>query len=129
MRLRVSLPEAVLLDVDGVRTVVAETVDGSLGILPQRLDCVALLLPGILSYATDVAQRHYVAVDAGVLVKAGEDVQVSARHALSGNDLAAMQQAVDDMLRQVDEEEREARVLLARMESGFIRQFRNLRHG
>ncbi len=129
MRLRVSLPEAVLLDVDGVRTVVAETVDGSLGILPQRLDCVALLVPGILSYATDATQRHYVAVDEGVLVKAGEDVQVSARHALSGNDLAAMQQAVDDMLRQVDEEEREARVLLARMESGFIRQFRNLRHG
>lgn len=129
MRLRVSLPEAVLLDVDGVRSVVAETVDGSLGILPQRLDCVAVLVPGILSYATDAAQRQYVAVDDGVLVKAGEDVQVSVRHALSGNDLAAMQQAVDDMLRQVDEEEREARVLLARMESGFIRQFRKLRHG
>ncbi len=127
MNLQLSLPESLLLDERQISRVVAETPSGSFGILPDRLDCVAALVPGILMYAGGDGVAKYVAVDEGILVKAGETIQVSVRHAVVGHDLDQVRAAVDLMLQQMDEEERDARVVLARMESGFIRQFRRLR--
>jgi hypothetical protein len=37
----------------GVSRIVAETREGSFGLLPHRLDCVAALTPGILTYETE----------------------------------------------------------------------------
>jgi F-type H+-transporting ATPase subunit epsilon len=67
-----------------VSRIVAETRDGSFGLLPHRLDCVAALAPGILTYETNGDGTVYLAVDEGVLVKAGADVLVSVRHAIGG---------------------------------------------
>ena len=44
--------------------------EGSFGLLPHRLDCVAALVPGILTYETKEDGTVYLAVDQGVLVKA-----------------------------------------------------------
>ncbi len=57
--------------------IVAETRQGAFGILPQRLDCVAALEPGILIYETNGDEEQYVALDEGVLVKNGLEVLVS----------------------------------------------------
>ena len=51
--------------------IVAETREGSFGLLPHRLDCVAALAPGILIYETEAEGEVFVAVDEGVLVKTG----------------------------------------------------------
>ena len=69
MNLRVLLPFQVFADKSGVSRIVAETRAGSLGLLPHRLDCVAALAPGILTYETEAEGEVYVAVDEGVLVK------------------------------------------------------------
>src|SRR5210317_2134186 len=71
MNLRVLLPFQVFADKSGVSRIVAETRAGSLGLLPRRLDCVAALAPGILTYETEAEGEVYVAVDEGVLVKTG----------------------------------------------------------
>ena len=63
----------------GVSRIVVETPEGSFGLLPRRLDCVAALTPGILIYETEAEGESYVAVDEGVLVKSGPDVRVSVR--------------------------------------------------
>jgi len=56
----------VFADITGVSRIVAETREGSFGLLPHRLDCVAGLAPGILIYNRKEAEV-YVAVDEGVL--------------------------------------------------------------
>ena len=123
MRLKVLLPYQVYAEVDNVKRIIAETPQGSFGLLPRRLDCVAVLEPGILTYETGSAGEVYVAIDQGVLVKAGADVLVSVRNAIGGLDLGQLREAVEKEFVNLDENERQMREVLARLESGFVRHF------
>ena len=128
MNLKVLLPFGIFAEIAGVSRVVAETRDGSFGLLPHRLDCVAALTPGILIYETDAEGEAYVAVDEGVLVKAGLDVLVSVRRALGGADLGQLRDAVEvDFLAQ-DEREQSVRAVMAKLETGFLRRFATFQH-
>jgi F-type H+-transporting ATPase subunit epsilon len=108
---------------------VAQTLQGSLGLLPHRLDCAAALAPGILIYETEEEGEIYLAIDQGVLVKAGMEVLVSVRNAIGGTDLDKLHEAVKREFLTVDEEEKSVRQVLAKMEGGFIRRFMELQHG
>ena len=90
MNLKILLPFQIFAEKTGVSRIVAETREGSFGLLPHRLDCVAALAPGILIYEIDGQGEVYVAVDEGVLVKTGPDVLVSVRRALGGTDLGRL---------------------------------------
>jgi F-type H+-transporting ATPase subunit epsilon len=79
MNLKVLLPFGIFADQSAVLRIVAETREGSFGLLPNRLDCVAALAPGILTYETAAEGEVFVAIDEGVLVKTGPDVRVSVR--------------------------------------------------
>ena len=57
MKLKVLLPFQVFAEINGVTRIVAETPQGSFGLLPHRLDCVAMLAAGILTYETDRTAR------------------------------------------------------------------------
>ena len=57
MNLKVLLPFEIFADKTGVSRIVAETREGSFGLLPHRLDCVAALAPGILTYQTRSPNR------------------------------------------------------------------------
>ena len=129
MKLKVLLPFQVYAEIDGVKRIVAETPQGSFGMLPQRLDCVAVLEPGILTYETTKDGETYVAVDEGVLVKAGTDVLVSVRNAISGMDLGKLREAVEQEFINLDENEKQVRAVLARLESGFIHRFAEFHRG
>ena len=95
MNLKVLLPFKIFAEKTGVSRIVAETREGSFGLLPHRLDCVAALAPGILLYETDTEGEVFLAVDEGVLVKAGPDVLISVRQALGGTDLGRLRDAVE----------------------------------
>ena len=123
MKLKVLLPYQVFAEIDEVSRIVAETPQGSFGLLPHRLDCVAALEPGILTYQTKAEGEIYIAVDAGILVKAGADVLVSVRNAIGGTDLGKLREAVAREFVNLDENERQVRAVLARLESGFVRHF------
>jgi F-type H+-transporting ATPase subunit epsilon len=118
--LKVLLPFQVFAEKSGVSRVVAETREGSVGLLPHRLDCVAALAPGILTYETDLDGEVFVAVDEGVLVKAGLDVLVSVRRAQSGKDLSQLRAAVERGFLTLDEHEKSERSTLAKLESGLV---------
>ncbi len=109
--------------------IVVQTLQGSLGILPHRLDCTAALAPGILTYETETEGEVYLAVDQGVLVKAGLDVLVSVRNAIGGTDLDTLHEAVKREFLNVDEQEQSVRLVLAKLESGFIRRLLEFQHG
>lgn len=128
MNLKVLLPFQIFAQKAGVSRIVAETREGSFGLLPQRLDCVAALAPGILTYQTEADGEVFVAVDEGVLVKTGPDVLVSVRHAISGTDLGKLRDAVQMQFLTLDEEERSVRSAVAKMETGFLRRLATLQH-
>ena len=95
MNLRILLPFQIFVEKKGVSRIVAESREGSFGLLPHRLDCVAALEPGILTYETEAEGEVYVAVDEGILIKTGQDVLVSVRDAIFGTDLSQLQEAVE----------------------------------
>lgn len=127
INLKVLLPSRVFADEKGVKRIVAETLQGSMGILPHRLDCAAALAPGILRYETDEGEV-YLAVDQGVLVKTGMDVLVSVRDAIGGTDLDQLHGAVKREFLELDRQEQGVQLVLAKMESGFIRRFMEFQH-
>jgi F-type H+-transporting ATPase subunit epsilon len=129
MNLKILLPFEIFADKTGVLSVIAETREGSFGLLPHRLDCVAALAPGILTYKTKEGVTVYVAVDEGVLVKAGADVSVSVRHAIGGTDLGQLHEAVKREFLMLDEQERNVRSAITKMEVDFIGRFAELQHG
>jgi F-type H+-transporting ATPase subunit epsilon len=129
MNLRILLPFEIFAEVNGVSAVVVDTSAGSFGILPHRRDCVAALVPGILAYETDGIAPVFVAVDEGVIVKTGADVLVSVRHAIGGTELSQLHEAVKSDFLKIDEQERDVRAAVSRMEGGLIRRVANLQHG
>jgi F-type H+-transporting ATPase subunit epsilon len=128
MNLKVLLPFQIFADKTGVSRIVAETREGSFGLLPHRLDCVAALAPGILTYETESDGEVFVAVDEGVLVKSGLDVLVSVRRALGGADLGQLRAAVEREFLTLDEREQNVRSVLAKMEADLIRRMASLHH-
>ena len=128
MNLRILLPSQVFAEVSEVSRVVVETTRGSYGLLPNRLDCVAALVPGILTYQVAGAPEVYVAVDEGVLVKTGAELRVSVRRALGGVDLGELRDAVLRQFLALDAQEQSARQVLAKLEVGFLRRFAALQH-
>lgn len=120
MTVKILLPFKIFDKVRNVKRVVAETGEGSFGLLPQRLDCVAALIPGIFIYETEAEGVRYLAIDEGILVKAGPEVLVSVRNAIGGADLGKLRESVEKDFMDLDENERKARSVMAKLESGFI---------
>jgi F-type H+-transporting ATPase subunit epsilon len=129
MNLKILLPFQIFAEKTGVLRIVAEAREGSFGILPHRLDCAAALAPGILTYETTEEGSVYLAVDEGVLVKFGPDVLVSVRHAIRGANLAQLHDTVKREFLAIDEQERDVRAAIAKMEGGFVRRFAEFQHG
>jgi len=128
MNLKILLPFQIFAEKTGVSRIVAETREGSFGLLPQRLDCVAALAPGILVYETESEGEVFVAVDEGVLVKAGPNVLVSVRRALGGADLGQLRAVVEQEFLTLDEHEQSMRSVMAKLEAGFLRRFASFQH-
>jgi len=128
MNLKILLPFQIYAELTGVLRIVAETQDGSFGLLPQRLDCVVALVPGILTYEDEAGGEVFVAVDEGVLVKTGADVLVSVRRAMGGSDLSQLREAVEKEFLTLDANEQSARTVMAKLETGFLRRFATFQH-
>jgi F-type H+-transporting ATPase subunit epsilon len=128
MNLKVLLPFEVFAQKTGVTRIVAESLGGSFGLLPNRLDCAAALVPGILVYETPADGTVYIAVDEGVLVKCGTEVLVSVRRATGGKDLATLHEAVTQKYLLLDSREREVRSALSKMEGGLMGRLVEFQH-
>jgi len=128
MNLRILLPFRIFADESDVTRIVAETREGSFGILPRRLDCVAALVPGILLFETEAQGETFLAVDEGVLVKTGANVLVSVRRAMRGAQLAQLRHAVEQEYLTLDEREQSVRAVMIKLETGFLRRLASFHH-
>ncbi|MCP5143672.1 MAG: F0F1 ATP synthase subunit epsilon [Gammaproteobacteria bacterium] len=129
MTLRILLPYTCLLEVTDVLRVVCETPGGHFGLLPNRLDCAAELVPGILVYQTVVGPEQYVALDSGALTKMGNVVNIAVRTAVVGAELGALRQTVADRFEAIAQREQEQRISMFKVERELLREARQVDHG
>ncbi len=120
MTLKILLPFKVFLEVKNVKRIVAETSGGQYGLLPQRLDCVAAMVPGIFTYETTTGAITYIALDEGILVKSGTEVMVSVRNAIGGSDLGKLHELVEKDFKELDENEKNVRAVMVKMENSLM---------
>ncbi|TDB68042.1 F0F1 ATP synthase subunit epsilon [Arundinibacter roseus] len=120
LTLKILLPFGVFAEVREVSRLVIQTNDGSYGILPQRLDCVASLQAGILSYEIQSEGYSYVAIDEGIFVKAGNQVLISVRNAIAGLNLGELHEAVQQQFKELTESEKNVRSVMVKLETGLL---------
>lgn len=120
MDLKILMPYRIFAEIKNVSSIVAETSEGSFGLLPNRLDCVAAIVPSIFSYETESKSKHYIAVNDGILIKAGSQVTVSVRNAFGGTDLGKLRESVENEYKKLDDSERDMREAMTKMEVGFL---------
>ena len=128
INLKILVPFRIFADKTNVSRIVAETRDGSFGLLPHRLDCVAALTPGILLYENETEGEIYVAVDEGVMVKSGLNVLVSVHNAIGGTDLGKLREVVEKEFLNLNEREQNVRSVMTKMESDLINRLAEFHH-
>ena len=128
MQLKILLPYTTFAEKNDVVRIVAETNKGSFGILPNRLDCSAVLTAGIFCYQCKNGEEVFIAVDQGVLVKTGATVLVSVRRAIGQADIGQLHALVKKEFLVVDEQEKRMHATMVKLETGFLRQLSNFQH-
>ncbi len=129
MQLAIVLPHGEWLARDDVTRVYVETSAGNWCLLPNRADCVAAVVPGVLLYDDTGGTQHAVAVDEGVMVKAGTRVSVAVREAIAGAGLGDLRRAVEHEFAARAARESELNAALARLEAGFVRRITQYTRG
>lgn len=122
MKLKVLLPTEVLID-EVASKIIAEAENGCFCLLPNHVDFVAGLVPGLLLFESREGEEIFLAVDEGILVKCGLEVLVSVRNAIRGTDLETLKNTVEQEFQSLDEREQMTRGALAKLEASFIRGF------
>lgn len=128
MKLKVMIPFEILLEKEGMTRLVAETTKGSFGLLPLRLDCTALLVPGIVSYEAQGEEEKYIAVDEGILIKTGSEVVLSVRRALVGYPLGELKKMLEKEWNKKKERDSGTSHIFSKLENTFIRRIVELHH-
>jgi F-type H+-transporting ATPase subunit epsilon len=126
MMLKILLPAEVLLTRE-VKKIVAEAENGSFCLMPNHIDFVATLAPGIFMYVPTGGGQEYLAMDVGTLIKKGSDVLVSTRNAVKAPDLGKLKEVVVKQYDVLDEREKMVRSASARLEASLVRRFVELK--
>jgi F-type H+-transporting ATPase subunit epsilon len=126
MMLKILLPAEILIQQE-VKKIVAEAENGSFCLMPNHIDFVATLAPGLFTYERAEGGQEVLAMDVGTLVKKGADVLVSTRNAVRAPDLGKLKQVVVQQYDILDEREKMVRSASAKLEASMIRRFVDLK--
>lgn len=128
MRLTVTTPQAVVLDVADVSAVRAEDASGDFGIRPGHVDFLTVLAPSVITWRQNGVPRH-LAVRGGVLtVRDGALVQVATRQAFCGGDLDHLERVLLDSIALEAAEEKAGRRHAARLQATVARLVQRYLH-
>jgi F-type H+-transporting ATPase subunit epsilon len=124
MRMKILLPERVLLDQD-VDKIVANSIAGSFCLEPRHIDYVAPVVPGILAYEVK-GREFFVGTGHGVIVKAGDEVLISLHDAVTGADLGEIRDAVEERLRRRQEWDERVLQVASQLEARLVQRYAEL---
>lgn len=124
MKIKILLPYKALLETECLK-VTAPGQGGSFQILPKHVDITWTLEPGIVEiFYSD--RTDYFAVDYGVLVKKKDNVYISVFRGIKGESLEELNTSVREVFVKSSKKEKEARMVLAKLEMDTIRKFIDL---
>jgi F-type H+-transporting ATPase subunit epsilon len=123
MKLRITTPLTVAVDVDGILSLRADDLTGSFGILPGYADFLTSLTISVVSWKESDGTLLFCAVRRGVLsVTGGSEIAIATREAVPGNDLATLDELILARFRANTEAERVERTDSTRLQLNAIRQ-------
>ncbi|SLN75213.1 ATP synthase epsilon chain [Roseovarius gaetbuli] len=126
MQVTLRLPTRTLFDGQATR-LSAVAPNGAFGILPNHVDYVTPIMPSVLTLQLVDGTEEIFGLDEGLLVKRGHRVTVVALRGVRGDDLDTLRDTVEASFIQMDEEERQARSALSRLEADMVRRFVELK--
>jgi F-type H+-transporting ATPase subunit epsilon len=95
VRLLVTTPTSIALDVDHISHVRGEDATGAFGVQPGHADFLTVLSASVVSYRDEAGAERFVAVHGGVFrVRAGSRVELATSAAFVGDDLESVRGAV-----------------------------------
>jgi len=121
MKLRVLTPTEVVMEQE-VRHVTVEDPTGSLGIRPGHAPMVTPLVRGILTARDEEGHERYAALNGGVLLVAGDEVQIVSRQAVAGDDLSHLEATVLARFQQEADQDKTNQVAFEKMRIMFMRR-------
>jgi F-type H+-transporting ATPase subunit epsilon len=110
-----------------VSKLTARAENGGFGVLPNHVDFVTALAPGVMMLTGPDGEETVFGIDEGIFVKHDRQVDICVRRVTQGTDLASLKATVRENFVEVDEQERAARSALARLEANMVRQFTELK--
>ena len=123
LRLLVTTPMEIVLDRDDAEHIRAEDDTGTFGILHGHADFLTALATSVITWRDTAGAEHYVAIRGGILsVRDGETVEVATREALTGDDLAVLEEAVLTRFHEETGVEEITRAEARRLQLAAIRQ-------
>jgi F-type H+-transporting ATPase subunit epsilon len=107
MRLVITTPMAVVVDITGVVHVRAEDETGTFGILERHDEFLTALAVSVVSWRLASGREGHCAVRGGVLsVSGGKEVAIASRQAVMGDDLGHLaDKVVAELKRQAEQDE------------------------
>lgn len=126
MNVTLRLPTRTLFQ-GGATRMTAVAPNGAFGILPNHVDFVTALVPSVMTLRMADGSEEIFGIDEGLLVKKGHEVSVAVLRGVRGDDLDSLRDTVEASFVQMDEEERQARAALSRLEADMVRRFAELR--
>lgn len=124
MNLKVMTPYSVALNTP-VSQVTVDALDGFFTLKPKHVDFVDALKAGIISYKKD-GNEAFVACNRGVIVKKGDEVSISTPLAILGKNLDELKKKISIDFQNMEEERKEIRVSMARLEVGLTKGLASL---
>lgn len=125
MTVTLRLPTRTLFEGQATR-LTAMAQNGAFGIWPNHADFVTALVPSVMALRLTDGTEAIFGIDEGLLVKKGHKVTVAALRGVHGDDLGTLQDTVEASFVQMDEDERQARSALSRLEADMVRRFAEL---
>lgn len=127
MRLLIASPMAVLLDRNGIVSLRAEDETGAFGIRPGHVPFVTVLAPSVVSWREADGREGHCALRGGTLsVRRGDEIAIATREAVFGDDIAQLEQVLQEAIAAAAERERAERVAHTQMEATAIRRIISL---
>jgi F-type H+-transporting ATPase subunit epsilon len=123
MKLRITMPTALVADLDDVLHVRAEDASGAFGILRRHADFLTVLETSVVSWRRANGVERHCAVRGGILtVSGGERIAIATREAVLGDDLVHLESEVLEAFRRKTAEEQSARAGSARLQLAAMRR-------
>lgn len=121
MHLEIMTPEKKVVT-ESAEKIIAEAQNGSFCLKPRHIDFVTELVPSILMYWV-MGEEFLLALDGGILVKQANQVKVSVRHAVIGDQLHELEIVVNKEFQKIDQKERDTQMALDHLQADFIKRF------